>query len=97
MEHRVYAVYDSCAKAYLPPFHLPRDEMASRAFTDCVNSASHQFAEHTEDYALYTLGTFDDSTGIYVNHTPGPRLICTGLGVKIRPTDRFTENSTEAE
>lgn len=85
MKHNVYAIYDSAAKAFLPPFHLPRDEMAQRAFADCVNSPSHNFAAHSEDYTLYKIAHFDDDTGEYTNMEPANTNLGNGLRFKKQP------------
>lgn len=65
MKQRVFAIFDACAGAYLPPFMMPRDEQALRAFRECINSPSHQFAMHPQDYTLFFIGTFDDQTAKY--------------------------------
>jgi len=82
---KVFAVYDSAAKCYSHPFYVPREEQAIRAFTDAVNSGTHEFAKHPADYTLYALGEFDDSTGAYTPHDPGPWALRSGLGVLNRP------------
>ena len=63
MIHLVCSVHDSKAAAYLPPFLLPRSEMAVRTFSDCINSKDHQFSKHPADYTLFRLGMFDDEKG----------------------------------
>lgn len=95
MIQKMFAAYDSAAKAYLSPFQLPREEMAIRAFTDVVNSANHDFANHPEDYALFLLGEFDNRTGQFTCHTPGPKCVCTALEVKKSShPDMFVEDET---
>lgn len=79
MKHRMFTVYDTKAKAYLPPFFLHREEMATRSFKDCVNSATHQFGKHPEDYTLYCVGTFDDDKGSF--DTTIPVLMHSGLSL----------------
>jgi len=59
---KAFAIYDEKAKSYLPPFFLPEEGVAIRTFSDCVNANDHQFAAHPQDYTLFRLGTFDDST-----------------------------------
>lgn len=90
MIQKIFAVYDSAAKAYLSPFCLPREEMALRSFRDAVNS-EHQFANHPEDYTLFLLGEYDNRTGQVQNHTPGPKLIGTALELKTRQQDVVEE------
>lgn len=62
MQHKIFTIYDEKAKAYLPPFFLPESAQAIRAFTNCINSSEHQFAKNPDDYTLFSLGTFDDSS-----------------------------------
>jgi hypothetical protein len=78
MIHYMYAVRDSKAEAFLPPFILPRSSMAIRTFASCVNSADHQFAAYPEDYGLFRLANFDDETGLIVAE-PTPVLEISGL------------------
>lgn len=94
MIQKMFAAYDSAAKAYLSPFQLPREEMAIRAFTDVVNSQNHDFANHPEDYALFLLGEFDNRTGQFICHTPGPKCVCTALEVKKTPVPTFVDDET---
>ena len=82
MNHKIFTVYDQKAEAYLPPFFLPQVGQATRVFADCVNSDSHQFAKHPEDYTLFQLGTFDDNTGEILKLTV-PKLLGTGLDFKV--------------
>lgn len=60
MIHKIFTVYDSKAKAYLPPFFLHATGLAIRAITDCVDDPEHQFYRHPADYTLFECGTFDD-------------------------------------
>lgn len=83
MIHKMFTVYDTAAKAYLPPFFLPREEMAIRVFTDAVNSDSHQFGRHPADYTLFLIAEFDDEFAGVSLQTP--EKVCTGLEVLRRP------------
>lgn len=95
MIQKMFAAYDSAAKAYLSPFQLPREEMAIRAFTDVVNSKNHDFANHPEDYALFLLGEFDNRTGQFLCHTPGPKCVCTALEVRNVPKPEMYQDETQ--
>lgn len=66
----ICSIFDKKAKAFLPPFFLPRWEMAIRTFKDCVNSTEHQFGQHPEDYILTHVGDFDDNTASLTESTP---------------------------
>lgn len=66
MIHKQFSIHDSKAGAFLPPFILPRQEMAQRTFSDCINSEDHQFGAHPDDYTLFLLGHWDDETAQFV-------------------------------
>lgn len=70
MKIKMFTVYDGKAFAYLPPFYLLREEMAQRAFGECVNSKDHQFGRHPHDYTLFKIGVFDDETAVCVTFAP---------------------------
>lgn len=95
MIQKTFAVYDAAAKAYLNPFQLPREEMALRAFGDVINSPSHELAQHPQDYTLFLLGEFDNRTGQYINHEPGPKALATGLSLKIKPNGELFPDETQ--
>lgn len=70
MKLKMFTIYDSKAFAYLPPFYLHKEEMAQRAFGECVNSKEHQFGKHPQDYTLFKVGVFDDETAVCVTFAP---------------------------
>lgn len=63
MIHKIYAVYDSKAESYTPPYFQHTEAMALRIFGDTCNDKGHTFGMHPEDYTLFHLGEYDDSTG----------------------------------
>lgn len=63
MKFGIYSVYDSKAKAYIPPFVLPNDEMAVRIYSDSCNDPLHAFCKFSSDFTLFRIGSFDDSDG----------------------------------
>lgn len=63
MIQKIFTIYDSKAKAFLPPFFLPEQGMATRAFADCISSDEHQFGKHPSDFDLFYIGEFDDNAG----------------------------------
>jgi len=84
MIHKLFSIHDAKANAYLPPFILPRVEMAERVFGDAINSEDHQFGKHPDDYTLFELGSFDDHTAMYIIHTA---KISRGNGLEYVRTD----------
>lgn len=81
MDLQCFAVHDKKAQAFITPFYLPNEMMASRTFMDCINDDSHQFSKHPEDYSLFLIGTFDMNSGEFVHEL---QIICNGTEVKSR-------------
>jgi len=62
-KHKLFTVYDEKAEAFLPPFFVPTEGIAKRAFSDCVNNKEHAFGKHPQDYSLFYMGEFFDDNG----------------------------------
>lgn len=62
MKSKFFTVYDSKTEVYLQPFLMQTKGAAIRAFADTVNDQSSQFAKHPEDFTLFEIGEYDDST-----------------------------------
>ncbi len=58
----LFTVYDEKAQVFTTPFFVATVGIATRAFSDAINSPDHQFGKHPQDYTLFKLGTFDDNT-----------------------------------
>jgi len=63
MKHQMFAIYDSKANAYLPPWVIHQNEMAIRLFADMCNDPKHQFGKNPADYTLFNIGAYDDNKG----------------------------------
>lgn len=63
---KVFSIFDSASRIYMPPFHCPTAGAAIRAFKDAANSKSHFVGAHPADYTLMEVATFCDSTGNYM-------------------------------
>lgn len=89
MIHRIYAVYDNAVKAYLPPFFVPSEGAAVRAFVHACMDPEHQFNKSLHDYTLFYLGTFDDTEAAF--HTADslpPRTVISGRAASTYYNDR---------
>lgn len=75
----IYSVYDSKAEAFLPPFFAKTDGLAVRMFSAAANDQEHNFWRYAEDYTLFQIGTWDQTTGtLYAseaNRTLGQALL----------------------
>lgn len=79
----IVSVKDTAAQAFGRPIFVPAVPVAVRSFRDEVNrkDSSEDLARHPEDFELYELGSFDDSTGI-VEVLESPRLVARAKDLK---------------
>ncbi len=61
-----FAVHDSKAEAFLQPFFSPTKGLALRSFVDACNDQSHNFYLHAEDFTLFHVGSFNQSSGMFL-------------------------------
>lgn len=72
---RMFCLFDTKAQAFAPPFCTPRVELAVRSLIQMLDAGDSQLAKFPEDFVLYEVGVFDDTTGVVesvppVNHGP---------------------------
>ena len=60
----VFAVYDMKAEAYYPPMFQKTVGLALRIFKDMANNPDTTVGRFPTDYALFQIGTYEDTTGI---------------------------------
>lgn len=82
MKLEIFSVRDDAVEAFLQPFFAPTKGSALRSMTDAANDTKHQFFAHAADYTLYTLGYFDDATGIFDTAPPIRMVNCLELQIK---------------
>jgi hypothetical protein len=83
MRFRLFSVFDVKAKAYLSPFACGEQGQAERLFADAINDREHMFGKHPEDYSLFEIADFDDSSGVVTPVAPtlvGQALQYVGTG-----------------
>lgn len=77
---KMFSIYDSKAKAFLPPFFLHTEGMAIRTFADCAKDPQHAFSRNPQDYTLFCLGSFEDTSGmVEVGATPQNLGLASGI------------------
>lgn len=61
---RIYAIYDSKATMYAPPFFVNNDEVAKRTLCHTfANVGRCPLTEYPGDFSLFCIGEFDEDTG----------------------------------
>lgn len=71
---QVFSIFDKKALVYNTPFFAVNDRVAVRSLCDLCSDSRSFVSKHPEDYALYFLGSFDDSTGVVAPTTPS--VVC---------------------
>lgn len=68
----VCSVYDKQAESFGPVMVVAAKGLAIRGFIDEVNreSPDNQLYRHSDDFALYQVGTFDNSSGLLESVMP---------------------------
>jgi hypothetical protein len=65
---KVYTVYDTKAEAYLQPFFSQSKGVAIRSFQEAVRDEKSNISKYPEDFTLFELGEYDDSTSKFNLH-----------------------------
>ena len=76
MIQKMFAIRDSKAQAFLQPFFSSANGAALRALGDAVADGKSPLALHPEDYMLYEVASFDDSTAEIIPVNPIKLLAC---------------------
>lgn len=63
MDEKIFAIYDAKAEAYMQPFFVQAQGVATREFDKLCNDAEHPIGQHPEDYTLFLLGTWNKWEG----------------------------------
>lgn len=58
-----YSLYDSSAKLYTSPFFCASEQQALRGVEAAFNQENTNLAQYPQDFTLYEIGTYDESTG----------------------------------
>lgn len=90
MKLRIYTIRDNKAEAYNRPFFERTDLTAIRAVKKSLTQ-DDTYQVYAEDYALYYLGTFDDSNGQIDHQVPLHLVNLIDLRDQQEPTREFTQ------
>lgn len=71
---KLYAIHDTLAGVYLPPYCADTDAVVIRDFGDAVRKGNTPISEHPEDYTLECIGVYDRETGVISPESP--RVVC---------------------
>jgi hypothetical protein len=91
MIRKVYTVRDTKAEAYLKPFFMETHGLALRAIEGPANDPEHDFNRHKEDYSIWCIGEYEDSTG---QLKPYKDIECLGKMIEYVKTNSNPKPST---
>lgn len=75
MIREIYAIFDKKAEYHITPLMFVRNRNeAIRSVQGAVNSPGSMLHDYPFDFALYSLGRFDENSGAFVE--PVRKLIC---------------------
>lgn len=89
MKHFGYSIYDVKTRAFNQPIFAKTDEQAIRQFSDISQDKEHPVGKHPEDYSLFRIGTFNDSSGFL--EPEQPECIRTALECIGKKPDDYVE------
>lgn len=65
MKLEMMAIYDSAAKAFLPPFCVASEALAIRQFRVLgEKQPDHDFVKFADQYVLFRVGEFENEFGV---------------------------------
>lgn len=70
MKLQVFSIRDRAVDAFMRPFFAQSVSAAIRSFTDMLGESESPAAKHPEDYDLFHLGAFDESSGLFETGVP---------------------------
>lgn len=80
MKLAIVSVRDSASELFGRPIFVQAVGQAMRSFADEVNGDQSDVAKHPDDFELFQLGLFDDSSGQF--ETSGPQLLARAKDLK---------------
>lgn len=84
MNYVICAIQDRSVGAFLNVHCARAEGQAIRGFMDAIaNPANTDIHNHADDFDLYVVAIFDDTTGL-VTPEPQPRKIADGKQLKIK-------------
>jgi hypothetical protein len=70
MKHNMYVIYDKAAQFYNKPFYMINNGLAMRAFKDLLDDPSTEIAKHPEDFVLFQVGEYEDTSATITTFEP---------------------------
>jgi len=85
---QIFCIFDSKAQVFNTPFYMKHQADAVRACIEVGSDPSTTPGKYPEDFSLFYLGTFDDSTGRHELTLPASLGVVASF---LRPTNNHKE------
>lgn len=79
MIHQLISVYDAKAEAFGKPVAVNSTGVAIRSFGEAVNDTTTEYSKFPEDFTLFSIGEYNDSTGKISSHRPKSLVLALAL------------------
>lgn len=79
---QLYSIYDLKARVYTAPVAIGHDEEATRMFADLCSDKNTPQGKHPEDYVLWNVGRWDQTTGAI--HQEKSYVVISGTAATIK-------------
>lgn len=83
MELQIFSIKDRAVTCYLRPWPAHTAGEAIRVFSDEINNPNGVMNKHADDYDLFHVGKFEDTTGELTPFPGGPVQLALGKQLKI--------------
>lgn len=96
MKLNIYSVFDSKLATFSRPWYELTDAAAIRVFSDAVNDSSNpnnQWFKHPEDFSLFCIGEFVDSSGEVIPKVPESLVTASAIFDAKRPSSSTPDMS----
>lgn len=83
----IFSVYDTKSESFSPPMVNRTKGEAIRSFSDEVNNPQSMLHKHPEDYVLFEIGEWDNTTGTI---TPKEAPVSHGVAIEYKDVDNIS-------
>lgn len=84
MRTLIFTVFDKKSATYHQPFFVNHQVHATRIVETAVNDLSTNLGQYPADFALYSLGHYDDQSGLF--EPTAPSFVCELITLVYTPT-----------
>lgn len=84
MKLEMYSMFDAKTKTYGRPFYMLNEAQTIRSMVDLMIDGDSDPARHPEDFILFKVGVWDDSSATIEIQTP--QIVCKLHELKISQT-----------